>query len=63
MNRYKDIEVVVDYIQGGPKKSLWCDLEKMCLRNSKIFFYGVFLSIYSPLLKRLELSKLCKKKW
>ena len=30
------------------------------LRNSRI--YGVFLSIYSHLLKKLELSKLCRKK-
>ena len=29
-------------IQGGPRKSLWCDLEEKCLRNSKIFFDGVF---------------------
>ena len=33
------------YIQCGPKKSLWCDLDVKCLRNSKIFFDGVFLSI------------------
>jgi hypothetical protein len=32
------------------------------LRNSKIFFDGVFLSIYSHLLKKLEISKLCRKK-
>ena len=50
-------------IQGGPKKSLWCDLEEKCLRNSKIFFDGVFLFIYSHLLKKLELSKLCRKKF
>ena len=31
-------------------------------KNSKIFFDGVFLSIYSHLLKKLELSKLCRKK-
>ena len=31
-------------MQGGPKKSLWCDLEEKCLWNSKIFFDGVFLS-------------------
>ena len=49
-------------IQGGPKKSLLCHLEEKCLRNSKIFFYGVFLYIYSHLLKKLELSKLCRKK-
>ena len=49
------------YIQGGPKKFLWCDLEEKWLRNSKIFFNGVFLYIYSHLLKNLELSKLCRK--
>ena len=32
------------------------------MRNSKIFFDGVFLSIYSHLLKKLDLSKLCRKK-
>ena len=32
------------------------------MRNSKIYFDGVFLSIYSHLLKKLKLSKLCKKK-
>ena len=31
------------------------------MRNSKIFFDGVFLSIYSHLLKKLELSMLCRK--
>ena len=49
-------------VQGGPKKSLWCDLEEKCLWNSEIFFDGVFLSIYSHLLKKLELSKLNRKK-
>ena len=49
------------YLQGGPKKSLWCDLDEKCLWNSKKN-YGVFLSIYSHLLKKLELSKLCRKK-
>ena len=49
-------------IQGGPKKRLWCDLEEKFLRNSKIFFDGVFLSIYSHLLKNLELSNLIEKK-
>ena len=45
-------------IPVGPKKSLWCDLEEKCLRNSKIFFDGVFISIlYLHLLK-----KLCRKK-
>ena len=32
------------------------------MRNSKIFIYGVFLSIYLRLLKKLELSKLCRNK-
>ena len=53
---------IINYIQGGPKKSLRCDLEEKCLGNSKIFFYGVFLSIYSHLLKKLELYKLNSKK-
>ena len=48
-------------VQGGPKKSLRIDLEEKCLRNSKIFFDRVFLSIYSHLFKKLELSKLCRK--
>ena len=48
-------------VQGGPKKSLWCDLEEKCVRNSKIFFDGVFLYIYLHHLKKLELSKLCRK--
>ena len=50
------------YLQCGSKKSLWCDLEEKCLRNSKIFFDGVFPSVYSHLVKKLELSKLCRKK-
>ena len=37
-------------------------LGKKCLRNSNIFFDGVFHSIYSNLLKKLELSRLCIKK-
>ena len=47
--------MICPYIFGGKKstgwskKSLWCDLEEKCLRNSKIFFDGVFLSIYSHL--------------
>ena len=49
-------------VQGGPKKSLQCDLEEKCLRNSKMFFNGVFLSIHAHLLKKLELSKLYRKK-
>ena len=32
------------------------------LFNSKMFFDGVFLSIYSHLLKKLEHSKFCRKK-
>ena len=44
------------------QKKLWCDLEEKCLRNYKIFFDGVFLSIYSHLLKKLQLSKLYWKK-
>ena len=36
------------------------DLEEKCLRNSKIFFDGVSLSMYSHLVKKLELSKLCR---
>ena len=43
--------------KGWSKKRLWCNLEEKCLWNSKIFFDGVFLSIYSHLLKKLELSK------
>ena len=31
------------------------------MRNSKIFFDGVFLSIYLHILKKLEFSKLCRK--
>ena len=50
------------YIQGGPKKNLLIDLEEKCLRNSKIFVDGVILSIYSHLVKKLELSKLHRKK-
>ena len=50
------------HIQGGQKKSLWCDLGEKYWRNSKIFLDGVFLSIYSHLLKKLELSKLYRKK-
>ena len=54
------------YYYAGKKyrvvQSLWCDLEEKCLGNSKIFFDGVFLSIYSHLLKKLELSELNRKK-
>ena len=51
----------IQYIQGGKKKFMMWSREK-CLWNSKIFFYGVFLSINSHLLKKLELSKLFRKK-
>ena len=34
-------------LQGGPKKSLWWDLKEKCLENSKMFFDGVFLSIFT----------------
>ena len=44
------------------KKSLLYDLEEKGLTNSKMFFDGVFLSIYSHLLKKFALSKLCRKK-
>ena len=38
-------------------------IEEKCLRNSKISFDGVFLSIYSHLPKKLKLSWLCRKKY
>ena len=47
---------------GWSKKRLGCDLDEKCLRNSKILFDGVFLFIYSHLLKKLQLFKFCKKK-
>ena len=50
----------LQYIQDGPKKSL-IHLQKKRLRISKRFFDKVFFSIYSHLLKKLELSKLCRK--
>ena len=49
-------------IQGVTKKSLWCDVEEKCLRNYKIFFDRVFLSVHSHLLKKFELFKLGRKK-
>ena len=49
-------------IQGVTKKSLWCDVEEKCLRNYKIFFDRVFLSVHSHLLKKLKLSKLWSSK-
>ena len=42
-------------------KFMMC-VEEKCLGNLKIFFDVVFLSVYSHLLKKLELSKLCRKK-
>ena len=43
------------YIYRVVQKSLWFDLEEKCFGNSKMFFfYGVFLSIYSHLFKKLE---------
>ena len=48
--------------RGKVFENLWCDVEEKCLKNSKIFFDGVFLSIYSHLVKKLELSKLHRKK-
>ena len=44
---------------GWSKKKLWCDLEEKCLINSKIFFDGVFLSLYSHLLKKLKFKTDC----
>ena len=39
------------------------DLEEKCLRNSRIFLKESFsLHIYSHLVKKLELSELCRKK-
>ena len=35
--------------------------EEKSLRNSKFMFDGAFLSIYSHLFKKLELSRLCRK--
>ena len=49
-------------IPCDPKKSLLCDLEQKFLINSKIFFDGVFLSLYLHHFKKLEISKLCGKK-
>ena len=53
---------VIQPIKSGSKKSLWCDLEEKCLRNSKIFFDGVFLFSFLHLLKKSGLFKLCIKK-
>jgi hypothetical protein len=53
----RDFFLYLQIIQSGPKKSLSCDLDENCLRNSKIFFDGVFLSIYSHILKKLWGSK------
>ena len=49
----------------GVQKKFMIDLEEKCLSNSKnkVFLKdGVFLFIYSHLVKKLELSKLCRKK-
>ena len=48
----------------GLKKTnvLWIDLEEKGLRNSKIFFDGVFLYLYTHLIKKLEIFKLRRKK-
>ena len=46
--------------QSGQKKVY--ESRGKTLRSSNIFFDGVFLSIYSHLLKKLELSKRCRKK-
>ena len=49
-----DIFLIYTYTEWS-KKSLWFDLEEKCFGNSKMFFfYGVFLSIYSHLFKKLE---------
>ena len=45
---------------GWSKKSLWINLEEKCLRNYKIFFDKVFLSISSKLvLSKLYVEKKC----
>ena len=58
------MKVIANFIAytGGSKKSLWNNLEEKCLRKSKMLFDGVFLSMFSHLLKKLELSKLRIKK-
>ena len=55
--------MVLQIIQSGPKKSLWCDLEEKCLWNSKIFFDGVFLSIYSHLQEVRALELFDQESW
>ena len=60
--QYETKEEISRFLQGGQKQRLLIDLEERFLRNSKISFDGVFLSLYSHLLKQLELSKLCRKK-
>ena len=64
-NPHKNLYRYLEHIHytGWSKKSLWFDLEEKCLRSSNIFFDGVFLSIYSHLLKTLELSELCRKSY
>ena len=44
---------------GWSKKKFTMWSRGKVLRNSKIFFDGVFLSIYSHLVKKFKLSKLC----
>ena len=48
---------------GGPKKFMNWSRGKIVWKILKFVFDGVFLSIYSQLLKNLELSKLCKKNY
>ena len=51
------------FLQGGPKKvKRLIGLEENYLRNFKICYDGVFLFIYSHPLKKLDLSKLFRKK-
>ena len=50
----------INYIYWVIQKKILFDLEEKCLRNSEVFFDGVFPSLYSHLLKKLELFKLCR---
>ena len=56
---YYNIDFII--VQGGQKKSLWCDLEEKCLGNSKKTINVVFLSVYLHLLEKLDLYELWKK--
>ena len=49
--QYETKEEISRFLQGGQKQHLLIDLEERFLRNSKISFDGVFLSLYSHLLK------------